>query len=421
MNRNNYSWAINIDQINDYIDSNNTSSVNKIQEVKQSIVKKILSTINIDSKEFKEAFSSYLNDLEEKNWKKNFKKDKILKEYKLLIDWLYNSNLEFEESYIWNFSILRDFLFKYWNTHYLDLLNDLKNKKVPKREEENLSYYLSRINNKNKYPNSPSREVFFDEDSFYIETENWFDSKNAKCFYEQDQSWNKNYFSLNDLLSYIDTFWWEIWLPIVDVETIPEDIRKTHFPSINRKIKYHMYKWLIRDLRDKQEVIMYWFTDYENTFWQDNSMKSWFIAEKIVELEFRRSALDSWYDIKIEKWSIWEDQEFKVDLFIVLQDKKTWFSIKEEIQITIRDDISLKQIQIDKRNKYLKEIWDNHTESELVKFMLNNLSTKLQFWRSFNRPIWKISEVLDYAEQKTITSTFERLSKKMQDKKERMA
>lgn len=40
MNRNNYSWAINIDQINDYIDSNNTSSVNKIQEVKQSIAKK---------------------------------------------------------------------------------------------------------------------------------------------------------------------------------------------------------------------------------------------------------------------------------------------------------------------------------------------------------------------------------------------
>lgn len=144
-----------------------------------------------------------------------------MKEYKLLIDWLYNSNLKFEESYIWNFSILRDFLFKYWNTHYLDLLNDLKNKKVPKREEENLSYYLSRINNKNKYPNSPSREVFFDEDSFYTETENWFDSKNAKCFYEQDQSRNKNYFSLNDLLSYIDTFWWEIWLPIVDVETIP--------------------------------------------------------------------------------------------------------------------------------------------------------------------------------------------------------
>lgn len=179
-------------------------------------------------------------------------------------------------------------------------------------------------------------------------------------------------------------------------------------------------KWLIRDLRDKQEVIMYWFTDYENAFWQDNSMKSWFIAEKIVELEFRRLALDSWYDIKIERWSIWEDQEFKVDLFMVLQDKKTWFSIKEEIQITIRDDISLKQIQIDKRNKYLKENWDNHTESELVKFMLNNLSTKLQFWRSFNRPIWKISEVLDYAEQKTITSTFERLLKKMQDKKERM-
>jgi hypothetical protein len=234
-----------------------------------------------------------------------------------------------------------------------------------------------------------------------------------------DFSWNKNHFSINTLLNYIDTFWVEIWLAKINTKSINKDITKKYFPSINRKIKYHIYKTLLEKQRNNQEVLIYGFRDYELSDWQNNHVKSGFIAEKIVELQFRELA-NLWnYNISIVKWSIWEDQQNKVDLYIILQDKKTWVTIKDELQITLQTDTLLKEKQVEYRNKILRIQWD-YTESQLINFTMKDLWKKIHAWEYFNRPIWKLTDTLDEGEKALIRETFKRLVLDLETKKEKL-
>lgn len=232
--------------------------------------------------------------------------------------------------------------------------------------------------------------------------------RNEKCFYETDLEWNKNYFSYNTLLNYIDTFWLEVWLPHIDVNDIPDDIRKYFFPSMDRVLKKHMSVTILEWLRDKQEVLMNNLTDYKLDKKDKSDVQAWFIAEKVVELEFRQLADLSEYNLKITKPSVWEDMVNKIDLFLELEDKKTGVKIHTELQITIRDDLELKKQQIAKRNKFLQK-QENHTDSKLIDFTMKDLWKKLNFWKAHNRPIWKLSDTLDDVERTTIRDTFKRL------------
>lgn len=242
------------------------------------------------------------------------------------------------------------------------------------------------------------------------------DVKNMKCFYETDMEGNKNYFSYNTLINYIDTFWLEVWLPKVDLSSLDKDIKAAFFPSMDRVLKKHMHVTIIEWLRDKQELLMNNLPDYKLSSEDESDNKAWFIAEKIIELEFRELAHRSGLNIKIIKPSVWEDMINKVDLFIELEDEKTWVTIQKELQITLKTDLDLKKQQIAKRNKLLQKQWD-FTESELIDFTMKDLGKKLNFWKAYNRPIWRLSDTLDDIETTTIRSTFRRLVDDLESKK----
>ena len=248
--------------------------------------------------------------------------------------------------------------------------------------------------------------------------------RNEKCFYETDLEWNKNYFSYNTLINYIDTFGLEVWLPHVNLDWLSDEIKKYFFPSIDRVLKKHMSVTILEQLRDKQEIIINWLTDYKLNKNDRSEYQAGFIAEKVVELEFRELADLSEYNVKISKPSVWEDMINKVDLFLELEDKKTGIKIQTELQITIKDDLSLKRQQIAKRNKALQN-QKEYTDSKLIDFTMKDLWRKLSFWQAHNRPIWSLSDVLDDIEKTTIRDTFKRLvsnleakSKKVSEKKD---
>ena len=421
-NRKDYSWAINQKELRDFLNNSweNMDAVQKIQYIKEDVVSKIFNIWKLDSNWFKNSEELYLLALEElesidiankDNYISVLKKEIENMSKKQTFDFLENKN---KEAYIWDFESFKELLNKFIYSNKSSLKNSLSDRFVNNKDKEEIKKYLKATNNES-IENTRKRNFFFDEKIFEHSLGNNMSSKNIECFYEEDFSWNKNYFSINTLTNYIDTFWVEIWLAEIDMDSIPNDIRKKYFPSINRRIKSSMYKNILQDLRDKQEVLMYWFKDYELIEWINKDQKSWFIAEKLVELEFRELSQLSEYNISIIRWSIWEDQQDKIDLYIVLEDKKTWIKIQDELQITLREDIELKEEQIEKRNKILQSKWE-YSESQLIQFTLKDLWKKVHAWKYFNRPIWRLWDTFDEIEKTTIRETFKRLVWDLEEK-----
>ncbi len=420
--RTNYKWAITEDEIQDFINTNETESsdsVRKIQNAKKRLVELILSGEKITPKQFSRLEDSYLKSLWELKDLDIETKTSSWKLKQSLIDMDTPQTVGYLGENSWYIKRLEEFekiLNKYIGYPLKDIQRLLWDELISREEKEEIRKYLS-VMRENTIENTRKRILNFDSDIFNQNIEN-IKPKNIECFYEEDFEWNKNYFSLDTLLNYTETFWIEIWLPEIKIEDIPENIRKKYFPSTNRKIKTSIYKNLLQDLRDKQEVLMYDFDDYEKQNNENKNKKEGFIAEKIVELEFRRLAgISDKYNISITKASIWEDQKNKVDLFISLKDKKTWISVKEELQITLKENTEIKQQQIKRRNHILQKSWDT-SESQLVEFTMSNLSKKIHTWRYFNRPIWKLSDTLDATELSMIRETFRRLVNDLKNKVE---
>ena len=431
--RQNYSGAIDEEKIKDFLASSweNLEAVEKIQDIKKDIVSRIFNVWKLNSLWIKKSEELYLLALEELEGIDIPNKDNYISTLKKDIENMSkNQTADFlgeKAWYIWGFESFKDLLNKYISSNNKHLRNLLYDRLVSDKEKNGIEKYLKVI--KSRAPeNTRKRNFFFDESLFNKLLNNNMNSKDIECFYEEDFSWEKNYFSINTLTNYIDTFWVEIWLAEIDMQSIPDDIRKKYFPSINRKVKSSMYKNILQDLRNKQEILMYGFKDYDKIEKSSedyeggwlikwNNISSWFIAEKIIELEFRELAKLSEYNISIIRWSVWEDQQDKIDLYIVLEDKKTWIKIQDELQITLREDLSLKKRQIDKRNKILKKNWDL-SESQIIEFIMKDLQKQLHVWTYFNRPIWRLWDTLGELEKTTIRDTFKRLVWELEEKKE---
>lgn len=435
----------------------------------------------IDGREVASMDSIYY-DIINQIWTKDLKnKDKYISNLKADIETMYKTNESyilnsknstFTKSYLWDFVKDLSLLQKYiWSSPKM-LEKALSDRLVSEEEKSDIRRY-NKLTQRTSVPNSRQKTIEIDLDNMSELTERFITMTNAlelkkkeieeynkqlinpdlvnrqiiewklkwaemaivwmskiakihkekvrneKCFFETDLEWNKNYFSYNSLLNYIDTFWLEVWLPHIDVSDIPEDIRKYFFPSMDRVLKKHMSVTIIEWLRDKQEILMNNLTDYKLDRKDKSDLQAWFIAEKVVELEFRQLADLSEYNIKISKPSVWEDMINKVDLFLELEDKKTGIKVHTELQITIRDDLELKKQQIVKRNKFLQK-QEDYTDSKLIDFTMKDLWKKLNFWKSHNRPIWRLSDTLDDIEKTTIRDTFKRLVSWLERKKQKI-
>ncbi len=467
--RNSYIQAISKKEINDWINSSNTVNsiaTAKIQATKELIVSKISSAISnkIDSKDYIEQEKTYIDVIEAIEWINIWNKDELIKSKKQELE--ATTKRQSPDYFLWDilkkYESLRknESINKFRNipyhlaskqewfkeyTHFLNLekkvsiLNwynasfekykDYPNKYAwlskfetiwsasAKDEKNDINYYLDIISNDNEKKNTRSKELWFDINVFNNSQEE--NHKNIRCFYENDFAWNKRYFSINELLNDLETFWIESGIPSINQDSIPSNIRNQFFPSINRRIRHISYSKIISEMRDKQEILLYWFKDYELISWEKNDKKEWFLAEKIVEWIFRNMANYSWYNIQVKKASIWEDQNNKIDLIISLEDKKTWINIEKQLQLTIKDDTSIKEKQIEKRKIELKNLNREFTDIELIKLTLWDLWKKTKVWQHFNRPIWWIKDLLSGNELELLQVTFDRISSELENKKTR--
>lgn len=400
LNRSSYKWAITIDDINKFTSSERKSNwiisksreelsdvliswdvnldkqknaVRTIQRLKADITKRILSSFNVvDSWMVKESEEIYIEALESLGQVKWLDKSVVWKKMKAEIERMFKSYSSLDE-----------------NRNYLGLFetNLNKNKKV---DEESIEW-------------SKSKSIFFDKNEFEKHTDK---SKpfQMKCFYEQDNSWKTNYFSLNDLINDITTFGTEVWYPKLTSE-IPEEYKK-YFPSLWRRIRFAVAKSLIIKYRDYQETIMYWFDDYEKQ-WKYSEKQEWVSVEHIVEWHFRTYAnAYPWYKIFVEKASIWEDQQWKIDLFIRLEDQKTWVNVKKLLQLTVNPDPEV----LAKKRRVIERIkrW-SQMDIQLLNPQIDRLSNSLQIWRKFGRPIWWVWKIMSEHDDYVLKNEFDKI------------
>jgi len=470
----NYTWAITKEQIKQSIDNLPkwlSEWVEMIQKLKEYIVWNIFSVLELDWTKVQEAEEEYikalksLQDIDEskedyalkmkeqidwmsknqtlnyylwwwlrkriKKWNRNAKFDKFRWKSKREINNMEGENgiwkeeyykflkvvdfRQMKKSYLNSFTKFSNFPWKYsWKT--LSTYKDDLHMSV--EEKQDLDIYTSSILNKNNKRNTRSKTISFDKDIFNNSYED--DEKNIKCFFEEDFDWNIRYFSYNDLINDIEVFWVETWIHKIDENDIPEDIRKKYFPSLNRRIKTTMYNNLLWELRDQQEMLMYGFKNYDLESSDDISYQNWLIAEKVVEWYFKKLANFSNYNIKIQKASVWEDRRKKIDLFVILEDKKSWVNIEKQLQITLQKNVSVKERQIMKRKKALQNSGSEFTDIELVQLTFWDLSEKLRIWQFFNRPVWWIDDLLDSWERELMGTTFNRIVSELNEKKKKL-
>lgn len=282
---------------------------------------------------------------------------------------------------------------KYENTPRLELIREFNNNKTKRPAKREIGTFLDLTSCSHKAPPCKRKNVYFDEESFSEE-----DPLNIRCFYEEDSYWNQNCFSYNELMNEAITFWYEIWAPILN--WIPEELRKKYYPSWERKIKKLLAENYVEKLRDKQEILMYNLPDYE---FKDSRNTSGLVAEKVVELMFRNLSCENNIDLKIRKWSVWEDIVKKEDLFITLEDKEKGIKIEKRIQLTISKSENL----IHKKRAQLRKVYkETHEEVELVQITMNNLLEKCNYWRKSNRPIAWLRKIISDEDKEIIEKTF---------------
>jgi hypothetical protein len=260
----------------------------------------------------------------------------------------------------------------------------------------------------NAIKNTRSRTILFDKQSFHDAQ----DAFNVECFFEQDQKWNRNYFSINQLLNDLETFGVESGYPVLDIHTAAE--LPKGFGNIQKFIKLALVKNILAKYRDYQEIMMYNFVDYEK---QDIShdQKTGVLAEKVVEWVFRNFAhLEDKYIVKISKASVGEDQDHKVDLIIQLKDKTTWISILKELQLTINHN---KDVLMHKRNQIARQQFQRGNDMDLLELEMNLLGQKITLRRNLQRPIWWIDKLLSLDDKAFLKKTFDRIVDQLEAKK----
>ena len=257
--------------------------------------------------------------------------------------------------------------------------------------------------------NTKSRDIHFDAKLF----ENQTNKFNSQCFFEQDAQGNKNYFSINELLNDLETFGVESWYPKLNESNLGTD-----FGNAQKFIKLALLKNILAKYRDYQEIIMHGFVDYEKQKkeeWYAN--KAGLLAEKVVERIFRNFANnDNRYAIKVQKASIGEDQNDKVDLIIHIKDKHTGVDIKKELQLTLNHNeeiLKQKRIQISRQKEIRK------TDLSLLELELHLLDQKVTLWRNLKRPVGWLNELLSIEDKEFLKETYSRIVSELIEKQKK--
>jgi len=279
---------------------------------------------------------------------------------------------------------------------------------IKEKEELNKVNQTIKLLDNTNINNTKSRKIFFDEKEF----NNSWNPFDIQCFFEQDNEWNKNYFSVNEMLNDLETFGIESGYPVINETDINN---KKDLKNLQKLIKIALIKNILSKYRDYQEVIIHHLADYEKRIdWEKISNKDGLLAEKIVEWSFRDLAnRDNRYEVKIKKASIWEDQINKVDLIIQMKDKKTGINIEKELQLTLNEDkntLQQKRLQIERQRNL------RNTDLDLLKLELTLLWQKVTIWRNLDRPIWWLDKLLSLEDKKYLKTTYDRIVSELENK-----
>ncbi len=398
------------------VNSDKSKIVKQIQEMKENTISRLKASFSqekikfIDPMLIKWVEKEYFSLIKDVDWKidEEYDYSKSQKEIEKIF-----KNHDFDESYIWKFENISDN--KLLETPRKKLIERkkelLKNKTKWPREYNELKKIDSALTllDTNNINNTKARNVLFDKTEFKQSK----DKFNIQCFYEQDKQWNKNYFSINELLNDLETFGVESGYPKINISELWSYWNEFH--TVQKFIKVALLKNILEKYRDYQEVAMYDFQDNEKhkwAKWYEN--KTWILAEKVVEWSFRDYAnLDSNHDVNIKKASIGEDQAHKVDLIIQIKDKKTWINIEEELQLTVNTNNSVLQHKRKQINRQ-KDIRD--TNLDLLELELNWLTQKTTLWRNMDRPIWWLNSLLSIEDKEFMKKTYNRLVEKLDEK-----
>lgn len=390
--------------------------VKKIQKLKEDSMTRLVKSFSqekikfIDPMLIKWVEKDYFDLIKENDNKidNNFDYGKQQKE----IEMMFKKN-SFEEDYIWKFekesenNLIETPIWKLINRR--DELYKIKPKSNREiKELTKIKNTLKLLDNRN-LQNTKSRTILFDENEF----KTLDDKFNVQCFYEQDKQWNKNYFSVNELLNDLETFGVESGYPKIKVDSLGKFEKK--FATVQKFVKVALLKNILAKYRDYQEVVMYGFYDNEKHKWERwHDSKTWILAEKVVEWSFRDYAnLDDKYKVNIKKASIWEDQAHKVDLIIQIQDKKTWINIEKELQLTVNNE---ENILKHKREQIAKQKIRRDTNLDLVTLELGWLTQKVTLWRNMDRPIWGLNDLLSIEDKEFLKKTYNRIVEKLDEK-----
>ena len=427
----------NSEEIKESIDNSEQEIVKNIQWIKKDIIKKIFWKKMFNSQDeiwvFKDYLEKYKNNLEKSNliekekneiiWKINniLKNKDFLKDYKVQFEKFYKKQTP--DSLIKDFSVLWEenlekikwyngffeeniqMFLKFSFVNKMDLKNILKSK-ITRKEKEITERYLNFLQIK-KVPNSRAKNI-------YVENIEWNFSKNDDIFVEKDFEWNNHFFSFNDILNDLETFWIECWN--INFENSEE--LKWEIQSPERQIKTALAKNNLLEKRNQQENLIFWFK--ERDLLENKDERNWFSAEKIVEWFFRYSAQHIEEEnpnlkIKIIQASKWEDEKEKNDLFIKVKNLNTWISIQKELQMTLNsnpDVLKHKRFQIERRKKDEKNIWKD-IDLELLHLQNLDFARALKIWRLSNRPIWWLKEIFSNEDKKYLEETFSRILEKI--------
>ncbi len=278
--------------------------------------------------------------------------------------------------------------------------------------------------------NTKSRSILFDGHEFVQST----DKFNIECFFEQDKQWYKHYFTINELLNDLETFWVESGYPVLNLSSLWTYSKE--FSTVQKFIKLALAKNILAKYRDEQEVIMYNLKDYEKytaekptveenddtknivlpekTAGKKYANKSGILAEKVVEWSFRNFAnVDDLYEVKVKKSSIKQDQEHKIDLLIQIQDKASGINIQKELQLTVDRD---KTVLENKRSQIYKQKNTRNADLDLLELEFHLLDQKVTLWRNMERPIWWLNDLLSLEDKEFLKKTYESIVKELQEK-----
>ncbi len=405
--------------IKNFIDENKWNKwdiIKKIQDMKEDSINRLVTWFSqekvkfIDPMLIKWIEKEYFDIIKKYDWEidNNFDYSKQQKEIEKMF-----KNHDFNNNYIWNFENIKgDSLLETPKDKLKKRRSELTSLKIKwKREYDETKQINKALNllNNNEIQNTKSRKISFDKNEF----KKLDDKFNVQCFFEEDKWWNKNHFSINELLNDLETFGVESGYPILDIDSLWSYGKEFH--TVQKFIKVTLLKSILAKYRNYQEIVMYNIRDYEKHKWASlYESKPWILAEQIVERSFRNSAnLDNKHSVTVKKASVWEDQNNTVDLIIQIQDEESKIKVEKELQLTINKDSSVlkhKKQQINKQKRL------RHTDIDLLPLELNWLYQKTTVWRNSDRPIWWLDSLLSIEDKEFLKITYDRIIEELNEK-----